>query len=786
MSAIPIVVAAILAGQSGLAEPSDAQWQECLEGLAEIRLEACKAISGNSDFRKQSRAQAAATLGDIYLEQRNLEKAVGEFTRAIRLDPEYSYPHRRRAFARYLQGHHDDALADYDAAVELSPLDPYVFISRSSYYRQTERWAQARIDIEKALELDLNNPDSYYERGLLSLDVKDYEQAELDFGKILKLNPDDNDARYNYANALRNQSRGDEALLSVSEYVEAVPHDPQGFRLRGWIQMDLGDVDAAREDFRTALDVEPESKSLQYALGYAHWRAGDYQRALKHYQIAESEYRSFGYFYYERGYAHYMLNQDQLALADADRALEINADDYDAMWLKGAALLYLDDYPPALDVLHTAARLAPENVEILTMRGRVNLAAGQYLAAVGDFSLALERKPDSLPAEIYRAYASGLAGAMSLATETLEDVLDRDPNSALATELIARLLYKNEDYKAAESHSARLVRMAPEIAAHNVLHGDILIELGEYGEAAKVYATAISATDDPSVGWLRMAAYAAHKAENTDTALKYLQRASRVDQTDVWTQSMLGDLFYKRSRFEDARKAYELALEHSEDEKERDGLRLNIARSLAEEGSFQQALELIDPLASRDPENADIVWTRASLHFDVKRLEDALEGFENYRALKPSSLKVQYRLVEVLSALGRHSRAIEVADTIVYMEQDKAGGYQTRGRLYLALEDYQAALLDFKRAAEFDRGNVATRLMQARALIGMGDAEQALDVLGSINEPEGRQVELLQLKAKAEEMLGDFDAVDKSKAQRGTQDKGDVSPQNAGLRDNLH
>ena len=169
----------------------------------------------------------------------------------------------------------------------------------------------------------------------------------------------------------------------------------------------------------------------------------------------------------------------------------------------------------------------------------------------------------------------------------------------------------------------------------------------------------------------------------------------------------------------------------------------------------------------------------------MKRLEDALEGFEYYRQLKPTSLKVRYRIVDVLSALGRYSRAIEVADTIVYMEQDKAGGYQTRGRLYLELEDYQAALLDFRQATEIDRNNVAARLMQARALIGLGDAEQALKVLGSITESEGRQAELLQLKAKAKEMLGDFGAADKSKAQPRTKDKGDVSPQKVGLRENV-
>lgn len=785
MSAVPIVVAVVLAGQSGLAEPSDSQWRKCAEGLVEIRIDSCEAIAGSLQFGKQSRAFAAAALGDIFLEQRSFRKAAREFTRAIRLDPDYAYPHRRRAFVHYLQGQHDDAQSDYAAAIELAPLDPYAFISRSSYFRQTGRWDLARTDIEKALNLDLNNLDTYYERGLLSLDVKDYEQAELDFGRILKLDPADNDARYNLANALRNQSRSDEALSSITQYVEAVPDDPQGYRLRAWVHMDLGNFDAAEADFGIALQGDPESRSLQYGLGYANWRQGDYQRALDHYQKAEPDYRTFGYFYYERGYAHYMLNRDRQALADAARALEINPDDYDALWLKGAALLYLNDYPPALEALNKAAKLAPDNAEILIMRGRVNLAAEQYLAAVGDFSMALERKPDSVPAEIYRAYATGLAGGTAFAVETLERILDKAPDSALATELMARLHYNNEDYAAAKDYSARLIRLAPEYAGHEVLHADILLELGEYSDAAEAYGAAVSATSDPPAGWLRMAAYAAHKADDTDSALQFLRLASRADETDVWTHGLLGDLLYQRAEFDVARMAYQQALDNAVDEQEKDDYRLDIARTLAASGLSREALDRVVALAGRHPADADISWTRASILFDLHRLDEALAEYEHYRKLKPSSLKVRYRLIDVLTALGRQSQAVQTADTIVYLEANKAVGYQTRGKLYMALEDFEAAALDFSRALEFDPDDVTIRLMYARALIGFGEAEKALEVLGAITEPKGKQAEMLYLTAQAQEVLGRHEAAAKALAEATAADKGDVSPQTVGLREDL-
>ncbi|HSM39635.1 MAG TPA: tetratricopeptide repeat protein, partial [Afifellaceae bacterium] len=207
MSVFALVVAAIVGASSGPGEPSEEKWRRCIDGADEARIAGCEEIVGDTDFTRNARAFAAATIGDIYLAQLRPAAAAGEFSRAIRLAPDYGYPYRRRGFAFFLTGRSDEALADYDSAIELSPLDPYAHVSRGSFFRQIGELDRARADIEKALELDLENSDLYYERGLLSLDVRDYQQAELDFTKSLLLKPDEHDARYNLVNALRFQLR---------------------------------------------------------------------------------------------------------------------------------------------------------------------------------------------------------------------------------------------------------------------------------------------------------------------------------------------------------------------------------------------------------------------------------------------------------------------------------------------------------------------------------------------------------------------------------------------------
>ena len=67
MSASAIIIAAIVGANLGLAEPAEEQWENCSDGAAETRLEACSFIAGNVEFARGSRAYAAASLGDLHL-----------------------------------------------------------------------------------------------------------------------------------------------------------------------------------------------------------------------------------------------------------------------------------------------------------------------------------------------------------------------------------------------------------------------------------------------------------------------------------------------------------------------------------------------------------------------------------------------------------------------------------------------------------------------------------------------------------------------------------------------
>ncbi len=52
------------------------------------------------------------------------------------------------------KGRYDQALADFDRAIELSPADARCFLGRGETYRKMERCDDALADFDRAIELD--------------------------------------------------------------------------------------------------------------------------------------------------------------------------------------------------------------------------------------------------------------------------------------------------------------------------------------------------------------------------------------------------------------------------------------------------------------------------------------------------------------------------------------------------------------------------------------------------------------------------------------------------------
>jgi tetratricopeptide (TPR) repeat protein len=87
----------------------------------------------------------------------DFDKAISEYTEAIRLDPDSARAFALRADVYYDQKEYDEAIADYTRAINLGAKNAEAFNSRGAAYSNHKEYGKALADYAEAIRID---PDS--------------------------------------------------------------------------------------------------------------------------------------------------------------------------------------------------------------------------------------------------------------------------------------------------------------------------------------------------------------------------------------------------------------------------------------------------------------------------------------------------------------------------------------------------------------------------------------------------------------------------------------------------
>lgn len=181
---------------------------------------------------------------------------------------------------------------DYEKAIELLTISidvsesPRLYNDRGNAYLQLGFTDLALEDYEAALGIDPNFAHAHYNRGRLYLLTGRYENAIRDLEKVAaSSNEAEADlfypAKANLALAYYYNKQNDKAFEVIEQAIKEDSTKVTAYRIRGDILYDLGDLDLAIEDYRTAIALEPRYSEAQLRLGEALFTAGRYKEAIE-------------------------------------------------------------------------------------------------------------------------------------------------------------------------------------------------------------------------------------------------------------------------------------------------------------------------------------------------------------------------------------------------------------------------------------------------------------------------------------------------------------------------
>jgi tetratricopeptide (TPR) repeat protein len=177
------------------------------------------------------------------------------------------------------------AEAEATKAIELKPNDWSSWNQRAWAYFQQQRWDQAVADYSKAIELNPNVHTTWFHRGHAHMALKKWDEVVVDYSELLKRFPGDANAYYYRGWAHENRSRWRQASADYYKAIELAPKNDTAHNRLAWLlatcpDAKVRDPGRAVELARKAVQLEPKQGFYWQTLGYAEYRAGNWESAI--------------------------------------------------------------------------------------------------------------------------------------------------------------------------------------------------------------------------------------------------------------------------------------------------------------------------------------------------------------------------------------------------------------------------------------------------------------------------------------------------------------------------
>jgi tetratricopeptide (TPR) repeat protein len=404
-------------------------------------------------------AQYLADRGWTYCAQRDWDRAISDFSKAIELAPNNPWFRDNRAWAKRGAGRPADALPDHDEAIRLAPNFAGFYRERSHSYIMLHRWDRARADLEKfwhfepkgtkpltsliascryagaldqslafadeAIRTDPNDFHNYLERALTLRERKDWDRMKADLEKTLELKPEDPKDR---AVALlllsivyREKQEIDRAFDLINQSLTLNPKAYWAYIDRALLFRARKQWDRAIADNTVCIGLDPT-----IAAGYEH-RADAYRITGK-LDLAIADLSQLirlqpnEWVNYRNRANRYTDKKDWAhAISDYEQWLARRPVDLDAFVYVISTHREHGSRDRSLSYANEMTRLLPQNPRSFCERGQTFLARKEWNAAIADLTHALELIHDNPQ---FRSWICRLLGICHRENGNLSAALD--------------------------------------------------------------------------------------------------------------------------------------------------------------------------------------------------------------------------------------------------------------------------------------------------------------------------------------------------------------------------
>jgi tetratricopeptide (TPR) repeat protein len=284
-----------------------------------------KALNAISDFNKALEIKPEHAITNFLLgiasSSINEILAIEYFSRAIELKLNITrnnnvYHERAKAYLDLKE--YQQAINDFDRAIEIDPTNNFIFADRGEANYKLKRYQKALNDFDAAIEHALSIPHYedflkdrllglYFKRGNIHYKLGNYQKAVSNFNEIVEADP-----QYKFLGLFFYSDDGSDDGYNISVY-----------RKRGESHYKLKNYQLAFSDFDKWIELRPDYAYSYFIRGTAYYELKDYKMAIRDYDRYIELKPNNAIIYTWRGISYYKSGNDIKACSDFTKACEL-------------------------------------------------------------------------------------------------------------------------------------------------------------------------------------------------------------------------------------------------------------------------------------------------------------------------------------------------------------------------------------------------------------------------------------------------------------------------------
>ncbi len=250
------------------------------------------AVARDED-KNTSSALCHYIMGVVYDDLGDIDKAIQEYQKVLKLDSNSALIHLKLAAAYIRNNNLDKAVEELNLASRLDPeaVQPHALLALvySSQKKMDLAAHEYELALKNASKLAPSNIDIYKTLGFMYLQEKRFKEAEETYILILGLAPADAQAHFYLANVYGELKNRAKAKTHLKKSLELKPDYHQALNYLGYIYVEENEnLDAAEILIKKALEIEPDNAAYIDSLGWFYFKKGKLKESLQQLKRAGS------------------------------------------------------------------------------------------------------------------------------------------------------------------------------------------------------------------------------------------------------------------------------------------------------------------------------------------------------------------------------------------------------------------------------------------------------------------------------------------------------------------